>query len=485
MDKFIFYNQRQNTDFLPYLSTHLCNSIRTKSKYVVLLFALMFSYAQKQYAQTFTAGLLHTGENCSNMVSTIAQNSAGEMYMLYIGGDVVSLNQVYYLKKWSTVTNTWTSIGSFTAASMNTQIGWNIFDEDVSMAIDASNGFHVVLRGRKDLLDRGPVYVYSANGTSWNFSIISSTNLQNAGETQYTLKLDASGNPHLTTRYGQAWSPDFVYKVVYHKKNGATWQSEDIVTQTGVQQNDIQRPDLEISPNGDVHISCIRETNGSGTDGSLYYYKKANGSSTWAMTQINTGTTGNPATTQLQMELLPNGNISIMNMNSTSALNISEYIYDGTTWQNTAVTNGFFDRYSYAVNSNGDRFLGYRITNLNATNNYLYATKPSGASSWTLGTIYTDAAGNIAIKRSVMLNSAGKLLTGFERYSGASCGAASPKLLWYAYAELPQSQSCTNPTAYAVTGGAGVAITLANSENGVNYQLKRDGTTNVGSPVVG
>src|SRR5207248_2692605 len=53
--------------------------------------------------------------------------------------------------------------------------------------------------------------------------------------------------------------------------------------------------------------------------------------------------------------------------------------------------------------------------------------------------------------------------------------------------------SCISPTAYGVTGGgsycsggAGVAVGLANSESGVSYQLYRNGgTISVGSPVSG
>ncbi len=43
---------------------------------------------------------------------------------------------------------------------------------------------------------------------------------------------------------------------------------------------------------------------------------------------------------------------------------------------------------------------------------------------------------------------------------------------------------CTNPTAYNVTGGAGVAIALSNSQTGVTYQLK-NGASNVGSAIAG
>ena len=48
-----------------------------------------------------------------------------------------------------------------------------------------------------------------------------------------------------------------------------------------------------------------------------------------------------------------------------------------------------------------------------------------------------------------------------------------------------------NPTAFNVTGGgpycsgAGYVISLSGSQSGVSYQLKRGGTTNVGSPVAG
>ncbi|WP_206019729.1 T9SS type A sorting domain-containing protein [Runella sp. SP2] len=52
--------------------------------------------------------------------------------------------------------------------------------------------------------------------------------------------------------------------------------------------------------------------------------------------------------------------------------------------------------------------------------------------------------------------------------------------------------SCTNPTAYNVTGtgsycagGAGVTVGLSNSETGVTYQLKNASNANVGSPVSG
>jgi hypothetical protein len=43
---------------------------------------------------------------------------------------------------------------------------------------------------------------------------------------------------------------------------------------------------------------------------------------------------------------------------------------------------------------------------------------------------------------------------------------------------------CTTPTAYTLAGGAGVAISIPNSQTGVNYQLK-NGTSNVGSSMPG
>ena len=52
---------------------------------------------------------------------------------------------------------------------------------------------------------------------------------------------------------------------------------------------------------------------------------------------------------------------------------------------------------------------------------------------------------------------------------------------------LQEGLSCTSPIAYTVTGGgsgAAVAVGLANSEVGVNYQLK-NGTTNIGLPIAG
>jgi hypothetical protein len=52
--------------------------------------------------------------------------------------------------------------------------------------------------------------------------------------------------------------------------------------------------------------------------------------------------------------------------------------------------------------------------------------------------------------------------------------------------------TCKTPAAFTVggggafcTGGTGVSVTLSGSETGMNYQLKRNGTTNVGSPVAG
>ena len=75
-------------------------------------------------------------------------------------------------------------------------------------------------------------------------------------------------------------------------------------------------------------------------------------------------------------------------------------------------------------------------------------------------------------------------------YANTSCDGSSSACA--TSTAFTTSAACTTPTAYAVSGGggyctgtSGVAVGLANSQTGVNYQLIRGGSTNVGSPVAG
>ncbi|MCX6913690.1 MAG: hypothetical protein NT167_11680, partial [Verrucomicrobia bacterium] len=55
---------------------------------------------------------------------------------------------------------------------------------------------------------------------------------------------------------------------------------------------------------------------------------------------------------------------------------------------------------------------------------------------------------------------------------------------WVPFTDPPAAFAVTGGGAYC-SGGSGVAVGLSGSETGVNYQLYRDGTTAVGSPVAG
>jgi hypothetical protein len=439
-------------------------------KCLTFFLILVFSTAR---SQTFTAAMLQSGESCTNLQNVIAKNSANEMFAFWRDGSTASNNTQYYILKWNAVANTWTQVSTFTMTDVASQTPFANANDDVSLAIDASGGYHIVFRAIANTAccsqARGIVYGYSATGATWTFTALQSLVDSNGwlGVDDPMLDLDLSGNPHVVYQYSDANGSRY-YALEHRWKSGGVWQFETILSNTGA-SNEITALDFDISSNGDLHAACVRETDGSGLDGSLWYAVKTAAGSSWTTTALLTGTSTAAASTSLSLQTTPSNYVSIINRDNAG--NLTEVTNATGSWVNNSLgITGSINSHAYCItgNSTGDKIFGYK--GASTTSTYSYAVKTAGSSSWTTGgTIYADANLNVARYFSVMMNNSGKFITLFDRLpAGGSCGTTNSREMWYSYSSIAvgaplaatQSQvnvlcngQCTGSASVVASGG--------------------------------
>ncbi|HRG01755.1 MAG TPA: T9SS type A sorting domain-containing protein [Bacteroidia bacterium] len=416
--------------------------------YSVSVFCLI---AFKANSQTFTSAFLQTGDGCTNLMNCMTTNSAGDIFAFWRDGSQTNNNSQYYILKWSSVTNSWTQVSTFDMTPLSAQTVFDYPSDDVSMVIDASGGYHVVFQAIENAAccgqRRGIAYGYSANGSSWTFTELQALSDPNGwlNVDDPTIDLDASGYPHVIYKYSDVnGSVDRYYAIEHRWKTAGGWQFETVAANTTGLSNEITAPDFVISPNGNLNVAFVRETNGSGTDGSLCYSVKPP-SGVWTTTTVLAGTTGAAASTALSIQSSATSVITIINRSSTGA--ITEVTNASGSWVNNPIGAGLvggINTHAFFMNDNGDKILGYKATA--STSTYSFARKMSADAAWTTGVnIYADGNTNVARYFSLAANNSGDLVTLFDRLpAGGSCGAANQREMWYAYTTLPAS--CPTPT---------------------------------------
>ena len=416
--------------------------------YSVFVFCLI---AFKANSQTFTSAFLQTGDGCTNLMNCMTTNSAGDIFAFWRDGSQTNNNSQYYILKWSSVTNSWTQVSTFDMTPLSAQTVFDYPSDDVSMVIDASGGYHVVFQAIENAAccgqRRGIAYGYSANGSSWTFTELQALSDPNGwlNVDDPTIDLDASGYPHVIYKYSDVnGSVDRYYAIEHRWKTAGGWQFETVAANTTGLSNEITAPDFVISPNGNLNVAFVRETNGSGTDGSLCYSVKPP-SGVWTTTTVLAGTTGAAASTALSIQSSATSVITIINRSSTGA--ITEVTNASGSWVNNPIGAGLvggINTHAFFMNDNGDKILGYKATA--STSTYSFARKMSADAAWTTGVnIYADGNTNVSRYFSLAANNSGDLVTLFDRLpAGGSCGAANQREMWYAYTTLPAS--CPTPT---------------------------------------
>ncbi|MBL7935112.1 MAG: hypothetical protein JNM51_04805, partial [Bacteroidia bacterium] len=422
-----------------------------KITYYLCLVSVFCVIAFKANSQTFTSAFLQTGDGCTNLMNCMTTNSAGEIFAFWRDGSQTNNNSQYYILKWNSGTNSWTQISTFDMTPLSAQTVFDYPSDDVSMVIDASGGYHVVFQATENAAccgqRRGIAYGYSANGSSWTFTELQALSDPNGwlNVDDPTIDLDASGYPHVIYKYYDVnGSVDRYYAIEHRWKNASGWQFETVVANTTGLSNEITAPDFVISPNGNLNVAFVRETNGSGTDGSLCYSVKPP-SGVWTTTTVLAGTTGAAASTAVSIQSSATSVITIINRSSTGA--ITEVTNASGSWANNPIGAGLvgaINTHAFFMNDNGDKILGYKATA--STSTYSFARKMSADAAWTTGVnVYVDGNTNVARYFSLATNNSGALVTLFDRLpAGGSCGAANQREMWYAYTTLPAS--CPTPT---------------------------------------
>jgi hypothetical protein len=238
---------------------------------LLTLFFLVFLGFSK--AQTFSSGKVDNGNGSANVFNHLTKSNSDTIYGFWRDGS--SATVIYKVIKWTGTS--WVTVSSFANSDFSASTPFDYASDDVSMAIDASGGFHVVFKGIENAAccaqERGVAYGYSANGSSWSFTNIQSSTDPN-GWLSYNdpqIKLDKNGNPNIVFLLSDANNPR-AYTLRHYKKTGS-WTGQTIFSQVGgaCLCNEINEFAFDLDTFGRVHVAFQRETNSSGLDGGLWY----------------------------------------------------------------------------------------------------------------------------------------------------------------------------------------------------------------------
>ena len=455
------------------MTTNLNIFVRRKTALLMLFLVFLLNSLSTQ-AQTFTTSFWENGDECDWNFSSMAKNSAGEIYGIWRDGTYSSNNYQYKLLKWNVAGNTWNSAGSFDMTQLQAQTVFDYPSDMVCLAIDASGGYHVVFgatefTGGCCSQKRGFVYGTSSNGTTWTF--ITLQELTHPGGFKNVrdpnLKLDANNRPHVVYQYSDATDPR-EYAIEHRWFNGTSWQFESIVNQAGNANNEVNDPSFDIAPNGDLHVACTRETNGQGLDGSLWHYVKTVGGS-WVGTERLHGSGTTAATVHNSIKVLPNGFVSIINNGGS---NITELTNASGSWTNLPIGSGIdggFNKETYSVNANGDKFFAYSPSSNYSS--YKYAIKKIGDANWTMnGNIYSGVDVDIPGFSSATMTDSRLIVVLFNYHPNGNCGAGSPRQLWTSYAPGVATTAITDhPDPVTICAGSNAAFSVT-ATNATGYQ---------------
>jgi PKD repeat protein len=410
-----------------------------------MLFVTSFTWTN---AQTFTTARIDVGNGCANVFNCLATSSQDTIYGFWRDGSGGSA--VYKLLKWNG--SAWVNVGSFNMTQVTATTPFDNGSDDVSLAIDASGNFHVAIRGIANTSccsqERGICYAYSSNGTSWTFTNVDSytdpSGWKNLDDP--IIKIDKNGDPHIVAQFRDANSPtsfggatglDRVYALIHYKKT-TSWSKNTIFYQSGA-SNEVDEFGFDLDTSGNPHVGFLRETNGTGRDGSLYY-TGYNGSSWSTPTQLIAGSTGAQEGDDPTVVVNKNTNkIYITSFNYNNDIKMSTNASGSWATSNigTAV-KGSIRTAAYDQNDNGDEYLSF----IDATSgNLKYAYKANGGSSWTVNTIATN---NGSYYSSIVTNS-GTLMTLFSHRPVGSCSSIHREL-WYGTATVSTCTDATTPT---------------------------------------
>lgn len=449
----------------------------------LLTLAITASQAQPS---TFTTAQIEVGTDCNWPYSAVATSPVdGKIYAFWRRG--ANEEVTYKLIRWDG--NGWTTLSTFTNAtgSSSTIKVPNFGDatDDVSLAIDKANRFHVTFKGSSSISGRDAVwYGLSTNGTNWSFQMLQSLPSGSINESlaDQVIEVDPQNQPHVAFRYTNANAPR-TYTLRYFRFTDGSWVGETAITQSGSSNggtvsNEIGRFDLAIDANAKAHLSFRRETNGTGRDGSLYYINNTSGS--WGPAQeLVTGNTAQSQAVTNTIDTDASNNVHIVHSDYLHKLYYTTNVSGSfvTTQINGNVMGDVSSQHTLRINAKGDKFVVYN-DNSGTPTQLNYAYQLAGTSgTWTTGTGFTpDAAGQGGNYYSGLLSDDRRIMMLFDNSLTSTRGQCNTfqRNLWYATATVQGAPVQVAPT---VTTSAATAITKSSATLGGN--VTSDGGSNV------
>lgn len=349
---------------------HPSPGIRLVSLVMVFLLVALFG---SQAGYGYTSGQFLTGSNQDNNYNCAAVGPGGVFYGAWKANNPAPS----YIKFATFNGSTWTQIAtaSFTGTSVAAQLpGLDSIADwgPESMAVDASGNIHIIFgvsasAGGINSL-RGLAYgKYTAATTSWAFRRLwifqDPSGWKNVGNGEYCLKLDASGNPHVTMKWSAA-GPHLDY-LKYGFFNGTVWNvtgttnADDgvLIDQSPAGSQELSYPDMTFDSAGVLH--CVYEKEqGDHISGDAWYSKLVSGS--WTA-PVNIAAVGN----------FYGGSIVVDASNFVSIGDITQASYGAASFNFRVITNatGSFvagNVASYTVPTSTSTYPGYAIMKINS-----------------------------------------------------------------------------------------------------------------------
>lgn len=448
------------------------------SRYAAIFFFLVFSWygsALLCKAQTFSSGLVDYGDGSSNVFSAADTGPDGKMYVLWKDGNFYNTTTLatprYKLIRWNADTSTWTTLSTIlgntaTFPDIITSV-YTTFGDRMGLKVDSQGRFHIVFHIYRNS-GAAIMYGLSTNGSSWAFTTIET----NSNITNYTLSdpqidLDASDRPHVVFRVTDNSSSDPTQRptrIRRHVYNGTTWAGETVYSRLGSLYAINAGVGYAVDSSGKGHLAIPVETNGSGTDASLYYLTNTSG--TWS-TPVNlaAGATSNAAV--ISLDLAVDGNDKVHIVRRDLAFNIHYHSNAGGSWVGAQINGnlqGNLDYDSFTINSVGDLLLAYNANTGTNTGNVRYACLFSGQSSWQTGAVMS---GNSRTGQyfSLAFKSDRTAMILFDHFSGTGSPAYAspdnPRQLQYATATITPPASAPTLAASAVSAISATTVLIS------------------------
>ncbi|MCX6954810.1 MAG: hypothetical protein NTV51_21850, partial [Verrucomicrobia bacterium] len=263
----------------------------------------MASLTGSAIGQTFSNGLVDYGDGSSNVFSVTTLGSDGKFYVLWKDGTFVqSVTQTiprYKLLRWESSSSTWTTISTIIANTATipnmyvnpTSDAFTMLSDRFGLKIDSQGHYHIVIQPflkPSTTIMAAIVYGYSADGASWTFTKIE----DNGGTTNYSfsdpqIDLDQNERPHILFRVSDSSLTDPTLRptrIRHYAYNGTAWTGETVYSRTGTTNAINSSVGYALDSAGKGHLAIAVESNGSGTDASLYYLNNVSGS--WSAPNI-------------------------------------------------------------------------------------------------------------------------------------------------------------------------------------------------------